>query len=227
MAIKNPNVLNRLNTLNTNLENANIKEVEKDISGKLFNVLEWADSISVDTELYESINNVANSSDINNFITNKNNELPNTHIKLEYDAIPGFAYYDIINTVATLANPLDPAKWISDTEAKIAEMKKLLAWLNNLPNQIDTLKKRLQENHEILNKAHDAQDDFDTSGYGPRRKPKDIQKDIKTCNNLQSYLAIIDDAEKHLAKGANPYYDARKNDAIIKFNAERGGIYWL
>jgi hypothetical protein len=40
MAIKDPNVLDRINTLNTNLENANIAEVEKNISTNLFNVLE-------------------------------------------------------------------------------------------------------------------------------------------------------------------------------------------
>jgi hypothetical protein len=40
MAIKDPNVLNRINTLNTNLENANITEIEKNISDMLFNVLE-------------------------------------------------------------------------------------------------------------------------------------------------------------------------------------------
>jgi hypothetical protein len=43
MAIKDPNILNRVNTLNTNLENAkeeDIAEIEKNISSRLFNVLE-------------------------------------------------------------------------------------------------------------------------------------------------------------------------------------------
>ena len=73
MAIKDPNVLNRINTLNTNLENANIAEIERNISNSLFNVLEWANSISVDSELYASINNVTNASDLDAFINRNKN----------------------------------------------------------------------------------------------------------------------------------------------------------
>jgi hypothetical protein len=40
MAIKDPNVLNRLNTLNTNLEKGDIAKVEENISKRLFDVLE-------------------------------------------------------------------------------------------------------------------------------------------------------------------------------------------
>ncbi|MBR7036784.1 hypothetical protein IKI14_02715 [bacterium] len=45
MAIKDPNVLNRINTLNTNLENtnlenANITEIQNNISHRLFGVLD-------------------------------------------------------------------------------------------------------------------------------------------------------------------------------------------
>ena len=40
MALRDPNVLNRVNALNTNLENTNIAEIEMNVSKRLFNVLE-------------------------------------------------------------------------------------------------------------------------------------------------------------------------------------------
>jgi hypothetical protein len=40
MAIKDQNVLDRINTLNTNLENNAVSEIERNISNSLFNVLE-------------------------------------------------------------------------------------------------------------------------------------------------------------------------------------------
>jgi hypothetical protein len=40
MAKRSEEVLNKINTLNTNLENANIAEVQKNISNRLFGVLD-------------------------------------------------------------------------------------------------------------------------------------------------------------------------------------------
>jgi hypothetical protein len=40
MAIRDQNVLDRVNTLNTNLETGNIAEVQRNISNRLFGVLD-------------------------------------------------------------------------------------------------------------------------------------------------------------------------------------------
>ena len=39
MAIRSEEVLNKVNTLNTNLENANIPEIQRDISKRVFGIL--------------------------------------------------------------------------------------------------------------------------------------------------------------------------------------------
>jgi hypothetical protein len=40
MAIRDSNVLDRVNTLNTNLENTNTAEIQRNISNRLFGVLD-------------------------------------------------------------------------------------------------------------------------------------------------------------------------------------------
>ena len=221
MAIKDPNVLNRVNTLNTNLENANIAEVERNISNRLFNVLEWTNNISVDSELYASINNVTNASDIDNFINNSKARLPHTaadQIQINY----AWWAYNVANTIVNLA----PGAWITDTQNAINDMNNAIAGLNSLPSQISTLRTRLEENRRILNDIHNIQLDARWTWRTVADINNDITTDnshINTCRNLLNILTRIQNAEQHPAY-SNPthaqhtYYTTLHTNEVNNFN---------
>ena len=232
MAIKDPNVLNRINTLNTNLENtnlenANITEIQNNISHRLFGVLDWANSISVDSELYASINSVANATDLTNYINTAKTNLPNTHVSIPYT----WWNFTVTNSVVTLT----PADWITNTQNAINNMNTAINWLNNLPSQISRLRTRLQENRRILNSIHNIQ--LDTRWTW--RTLADINNDISTnntnvstCRNLLNILTRIQNAEQHPAY-SNPthaqhtYYTTLHTNEVSNFNALIAGITWV
>ena len=224
MAIKDPNVLNRINTLNTNLENADIAKVEENIWKMLFNVLEWSTSISVDSELYDSIDKATSASNIANYINTAKAKLSSTYVSIPYT----WWAFNVPNSVTALAAGAP----IANTETAITNMNNAIAWLNTLPGQINTLRNRLQENLNILNDAYNAQSDFEAGWYA-RRRPNEIQNDIHLCSELQGYLRTIDDAERYLSTHPwNVHYEGRRDNARIDFNNNRfAGIeeyndYW-
>lgn len=145
MAIKDPNVLNRVNTLNTNLENANIAEIERNISSSLFNVLEWANSISVDSELYASINDVTNASDITARIGN-----------ITLGSVRNVNAIDIRGT--------DPAALphgnATETQNSIDIVTNAETDLTTLESNIANLKSRFEENIRKLRDIADEQHTF-------------------------------------------------------------------
>ena len=224
MAIKDPNVLNRLNTLNTNLENGDIAKIEENISKRLFWVLEWVNNISVDSELYTSINNVASASDIVNYINTAKTKLSNTYTQIPYS----WWNFDVPNSVVTLA----PGTWLTDTQTAITNMNNAITWLNTLPNQITTLRARLEENRRILNDVYNTQLDWRRTW----RTTTDINNDITTetwnkskCNNLLSILSRIQTYEQHpaysnTAHGQYANYQLRHTNEVNNFNAARVGI---
>lgn len=224
MAIKDSNVLNRLNTLNTNLENGDVAKVEENISKRLFWVLEWVNNISVDSELYASINNVANASDIGNFINTEKTKLSNTYTQIPYS----WWAFDVLNSVVTLA----PGTTIADTQTAMTNMNNVIAGLNTLPSKINTLRSRFEENRRILNDVYNIQLDWRRTW----RTTTDINNDITTetwnrnkCNNLLSILSRIQTAEQHPAY-SNPahaqhaYYQALHTNEVNNFNVARVGI---
>ena len=227
MAIKDPNVFNRINTLNTNLENANIAEIQRNISNRLFGVLDWANNISIDSELYASINNVANATDMANYINTAKTNLPNTHVSIPY----AWWAFAVPNSVVTLT----AAAWIADTQNAITNVNNAINWLNNLPGQINTLRARLDENRRILNDIHNIQLDWRWSG----RRVADINNDITTetsnrniCNNLLNILSRIQTVEQHAAYSnpAHPqhaYYQTLHTNEVNNFNATIAGITWV
>lgn len=227
MAIKDPNVLNKINTLNTNLENADIAKIEENISKRLFNVLEWSNSISVDSELYASIDKVAKASNISNYINTAKNSLPHNagdRVSIKYESWD----HPIDNTIIDLATLI----WIDNTQNAINDMNNAIAGLNALSGQISTLRSRLEENRRILNEIHNIQLDWRWTG----RTTTDINNDITTetwnrnkCNNLLSILSRIQTAEQHPAY-SNPahaqhaYYQALHTNEVNNFNVARVGI---
>ena len=230
MALRDPNVLNRVNALNTNLENANIAEIEMNVSKRLFNVLEWANNISIDPELYASINDVANSSNIANFINNEKNNLPHNaadQITINYSWWP----YNIANTIVNLA----PAAWITETQNAINDMNNAIAWLNILPNQINTLRVRLEENRRILNEIYNIQSDWRWTG----RAAADINLDITNetwnrdiCQNLLNILSGIQATEQHPAylnttHAQHTFYTTLHTNQVNNFNTTIVGIPWV
>ena len=227
MAIKDPNVFNRINTLNTNLENANIAEIQRNISNRLFGVLDWANNISLDSELYASINSVANATDMANYINTAKTNLPNTHISIPY----AWWAFAVPNSVVTLT----AAAWIADTQNAITNVNNAINWLNNLPGQINALRARLDENRRILNDIHNIQLDWRWSG----RRVADINNDITTetsnrniCNNLLNILSRIQTTEQHAAYSnpANPqhaYYQTLHTNEVNSFNASIAGMWWI
>ena len=224
MAIKDPNVLNRINTLNTNLEKGDIAKVEENIWKMLFNVLEWSTSISVDSELYDSIDKATSASNIANYINTAKAKLSSTYVSIPYT----WWAFNVPNSVTALAAGAP----IANTETAITNMNNAIAWLNTLPGQINTLRNRLQENLNILNDAYNAQSDFEAGWYA-RRRSNEIQNDIHLCSELQGYLRTIDDAERYLSTHPwNVYYEGRRDNARIDFNNNRfAGIeeyndYW-
>ena len=230
MAIRDQNVLNRVNTLNTNLENANITEIERSVSNRLFNVLEWANNISIDPELYASINDVANTSNIANSINNEKNNLPHNaadQIVINYPWWP----YNVRNTIVNLA----PAAWITETQNAINDMNNAITWLNMLPNQINMLKTRLEENRRILNEIYNTQSDLRWTG----RAAADINLDITNetwnrdrCPNILNILSRIQAAEQNpaylnTAHAQHTYYTTLHTNEVNSFNAAIAGITWV
>ena len=227
MAIKDPNVFNRINTLNTNLENANIAEIEKNISSRLFNVLDWASHISIDSELYASIDSVANASDMANYINTAKTNLPNTHVSIPYT----WWAFAVPNSVITLT----AAAWIADTQNAITNVNNAINWLNNLPGQINTLRARLNENRGILNEIHNIQLDWRWSW----RTVADINNDITNrtsdrdrCSTLLSILSRIQTIEQHpaysnTAHAQHTYYQTLHTNEVNNFNASIAGITWI
>lgn len=188
MAHKDPNVLNRINTLNTNLENANITEIQRNISNRLFGVLDWANSISVDSELYASINDVTNASDIDNYINRNKNDLPHNRadrVRINYTPRP----YNVANTIVNLT----PASWITDTQNAINDMNNAIAGLNTLPGQISALRTRLQENQTKLNEIHNIQSAWIPDTLANIDTHRATLRNYKTkCRNLIAILRTID-----------------------------------
>ena len=216
MAVRDPRVLDRLNALNTNLENAtNTDNIENNISGRLFNILEWQNSISIDSELYASINEIANASDITHYIEEIRNNLANlTAINIPYrdPATP------INNTIIPAADPVDTG---------IAHMQEALRTLDALPWQIRTLRDRLEENHNILDDINNARSNLSNAGF-ERRNLTDIQNDINLCRELQGYLRAIDDEERYLRNHpGDADHEHRRDAALNAFNRNRTSINWI
>lgn len=216
MAVRDPRVLDRLNALNTNLENAtNTDNIENNISGRLFNILEWQNSISIDSELYASINEIANASDITHYIEEIRNNLANlTAINIPYrdPATP------INNTIIPAADPVDTG---------IAHMQEALRTLDALPWQIRTLRDRLEENHNILDDINNARSNLSNAGF-ERRNLTDIQNDINLCRELQGYLRAIDDEERYLRNHpGDADHEHRRDAALNAFNRNRTIINWI
>lgn len=142
MAIKDPNVLNRINTLNTNLEKADIAKVEENIWKMLFNVLEWTNSISVDSELYASINDVTNASDIATRISN-----------ITFDPVINVNWIDIRSTEPSALSH----GTATETQASIDAIKNSETDLTALESNIANLKLRFEENIRKLTDIADEQ----------------------------------------------------------------------
>jgi len=172
MAIKDPNVLNRVNALNENLENANITEVQRNISTRLFNALEWGSSISVDSELYNSINDVTNASDISRRIS------------------------DIILDSAINVNAIDirgtdpstlPHGDATETQNSIDRITNAENDLTTLESNIANLKSRLGEN---ISKLTDIADEQHIIG-GVARWLSIIDGELTSQNNLKWRINTI------------------------------------
>ena len=140
MAIKDSNVLNKINTLNTNLEKGDTTEIEKNISSSVFNVLEWSNSISIDSELYASINDVTKASDIAGRIADIHFDP-----ELNVNATP------IVST-----GPL-PCGNAGETQNSIDAIKKAETDLTALESNIANLKLRFEENIRKLTDIADEQ----------------------------------------------------------------------
>ena len=112
MAIKDPLVLGRINTLNTNLESNNITEIERNVTTNLCNVLEGPMNISVDPEILASIEQVSDTSDFGARIAAQRLRLATRRVDIPY---PTWAVR-IANTVVT--GPTNNA-W--ETQSRINE----------------------------------------------------------------------------------------------------------
>jgi len=222
MAHKDPNVFNRINTLNSNLENGNIAEVQKDISTRLFGVLEWANSISVDSELYASINNVADASNITNYINTAKNSLPHENadrVTIGYDSW----HYHVNNTRFDLTT----LTWIDETQNAINDMNRAIAGLNALPGQINALRTRLQENHTKLNEIRNIQSAWIPGTLTNIDTHRATLRNYKTkCRNLIAILRTIDRLENlsYYDDWTTRWTNAKRDrdNAVRNFNT----VYW-
>jgi len=227
MAIRDQATLDKVNHLNECLREWNADEITRSISDRLFWVLEWANNITINSELYASINNVSQASDITNFINSTKNSLPNTALQINY----AWWAFNVANSVITLW----ATAWITDTQTAINNTNNALTWLNNLPNQIHNLRNRLQENNRILNEIHNMQLDWRWWG----RMVTDINNDIalntsnrSKCTNLLSSLSRIQTVEQHPAY-TNPthaqhaYYQTIHTNEVNSFNTSITGIVWI
>ena len=222
MAIKDPNVLNRIKALNTNLEKAedpDIAKVEENISKRLFNVLEWSNNISVDSELYASVDKLASALDIANYIDTAKTNLSSTHVSIPYT----WWAFNVPNSVITLAAGAP----IADTETAITNMNNAIAELNTLPDQINTLRSRLQQNLTTLNEIHNIQftgiPDTLTNIDSNRRLLGNYKR---KCRNLITTLRTIERLENlsyyndWTTRWTNAFND--RNNAVTNFNT----AYW-
>ena len=185
MAIKDPNILNRVNTLNTNLENAkeeDIAEIEKNISSRLFNVLEWANSISVDSELYASLNDVTNASDITG-------RIGNIHLDAELN----------VDTPIVSTGPL-PCGDAGNTQNSINAITRAESDLTALEANISNLRTRFEENIRKLRDIANEQHIFSGTVRGSTIIDNDLLdynwRKSRINNILRILLKIVDEHNK-------------------------------
>lgn len=186
MAINDPNVINRINTLNANLENANTAEIQRNISNRLFGVLDWANSISVDSELYASINDVTNASDLNTRITG-----------ITFSTTP------ISVNWTDIASTWEPSHAnVTDTQGSISTITNLENNLTSLETTIiPNLKTRFDDN---ITKLRDIADEQHIVVGGTARGLTIIDNDLvdyrwrksRINNILGILLKIIDEHNK-------------------------------
>jgi len=186
MTINDPNVINRINTLNANLENANTAEIQGNISNRLFGVLDWANSISVDSELYASINDVTNASDLSTRITG-----------ITFSTTP------ISVNWTDIASTWEPSHAnVTDTQGSISTITNLENNLTSLETTIiPNLKTRFDDN---ITKLRDIADEQHIVVGGTARGLTIIDNDLvdyRWCksrinNILGILLKIIDEHNK-------------------------------
>ena len=148
MALRNDEVLNRVNTLWENLNNMNIAEIQRNISDRLFWVLGTESGISIDPEILDSVSEAANASNLTNRINTQRWRLSTTPIEIPYNP----THQNIGNTIVT-----GPTTTPLETEARIHENEWYLNELRDLPNQIRLLRERLESNQTIVNNIHRTQ----------------------------------------------------------------------
>lgn len=181
MAIRDSNVLDRVNTLNTNLENANTAEIQRNISNRLFGVLDWANSISVDSELYASINDVSNASDLTtriNWITFK-------------------SVLNINGTNIRYTNPsLLPHTNTTETQSSIDNITSSENDLTSLKNNINNLRARFEDNIQRLWNIRDEQIVFTGT-------PRNLPAITAETNNQQQLKIRVQKILRTLSKIIN------------------------
>ena len=148
MALRNDEVLNRVNTVWRNLNNMELTEIQRNISDRLFWTL-WTESgISVDPEILASVEGAADASNIINRINTQRWRLSTVPIEIPYNTAP----QNIDNTIVT-----GPTGNSWETETRIHENEWYLNDLRDLPNQIRLLRDRLEANQRIVNNINRAQ----------------------------------------------------------------------
>lgn len=181
MAIKDQNVLDRINTLNTNLENNAVSEIERNISNSLFNVLEWTNGISIDPDILASVEQVSKASNLNDRIVNQRWKLATAAIAISY----GTRNENIANTVVT-----GDTNDASNTQSRINENQWYIDSLrDDLPNQIRSLRTRLEENQRIVNNINRIQRGLSLRLVSPRT----INTQITNMQNLSNSVQQLND----------------------------------
>lgn len=224
MAIRDSNVLNRVNTLNTNLENNNVAEIERNVWTSLFNVLEGPMNISIDPEILASIEQTSDTSDLGRRINTQRWRLPTAPIDIPY---PTWSV-NVANTVVTRTTTNNA--W--ETQLRINENQWYIDSLrNDLPNQIRVLRGRLEENQRIVNDINRTQCELPAR----LRAARTINTDITNLQNLSNSVQQLNDLLRRIndIERDRDYWagnrratnlDNQRTTIISNFNTIYGGV---
>lgn len=139
MAIRDQNLIQNVQWLNQSLENSQFNDLQGRVSNNLFWLFDNTNSITLDDELILELNRTTDLSDLQNRVNNVLNWLNQNQITINWNNIASTVIIPAnMNSIQNIQNAINN---ITNTHIRN---------IDNLPNQIQTIRNRLKDNHTKL-----------------------------------------------------------------------------
>jgi len=213
MAINNKNLVQEVQTLNQSLETSDITNIQNTISNSLLWLFTNEPSIVLNDELINQLTSTRDLVGVANRITTTQGKLANTVMSPNGVNIP--------STLVNLVAPLSTQNIQREIDAiNITHTPNL----NNLPNQISSIKNRLNDNRWILLEIEDRQNKQNNITTTPRAKNliswdiSRLQNEKSSCASIRGRLQLINQKTSTLNNTTDPNKRQKIQDEI---DAER------